>query len=325
MTLNLCKALGIEAIAHAPGNARATGQVENARNIIERKFEAGLRYRPVADLDDLNGLAAQWRAVYGATAIHRRHGMTRTAAWMRITEQQLVKAPPVEVCRELAVSEPVERKVKPSMRISFQGDEYYVGKVPGVMVHEKVLVTRNPWRSDAAQVITTNAEGHQVIHVIQRIEKTDFGFGADDHSVPFGQFASHAETPAQKAAKAIEQLMTGTNSAEAAAAERKAKAIPLGSKLDPYKPLKDVELPTYLPRRGTEHKLTGPVVELPSLSLFAAAKRLMNKFPGWEKEHFAALKAAFPDGVREDELDAAAERIRAAMARPKLSVVGGKQ
>ena len=40
MTRNLCRSLGIELEVHKVGNARATGQVENSRNIIERKFEA---------------------------------------------------------------------------------------------------------------------------------------------------------------------------------------------------------------------------------------------------------------------------------------------
>ncbi|MFD1697872.1 DDE-type integrase/transposase/recombinase [Halopseudomonas phragmitis] len=325
MTLNLCKSLGIEAIAHAPGSARATGQVENARNIIERKFEAGLRYRPVADLAELNALAAQWRAVFNATGVHRRHGMTRTAAWMRITEQQLVKAPSIEVCRELAIAEPVERKVKPGMRISFQGAEYSVKDIPNVMVHEKVLVTRNPWRSDAAQVVATNATGHQVIYVIPRIEKGEFGFSEGEHSVPFGDFARHADTPAQKASKAIEQLMTGTTSTEDAAAERKAKALPLAGKLDPYKPLADVELPTYMPRRGTDHKLTGPVVELPPLSHVAAAKRLKAMLGDkWTADAMATLKETYKDGVPEPELEAFAERIRNPKPqRPGLRLVGG--
>ena len=325
MTMNLCRSLGIEAIAHAPGSARATGQVENARNIIERKFEAGLRYRPVADLAELNALAAQWRAVFNATSKHRRHGMTRTSAWMRISEQQLVKAPPVEVCRELAIAEPVKRKVKPCLRISFQGAEYSVKDVPGVMVHEKVLVTRNPWRSDAAQVVATNAAGHQVIYVIPRIEKDEYGFSEGEHSVTFGEFASHADTSAQKANKAIEQLMTGTNSADEAAAERKAKALPLNGRLNPYKPLDDANLPTHLPRRGTEHKLTGPVVELPPLSHVAAAKRLKAMLgEKWNAEAMATLKETYKDGVPEPELEAFAELIRNPKPqRPGLRLVGG--
>lgn len=327
MTMNLCKSLGIEAIAHAPGAARATGQVENARNLIEKNFEFGLKFRPVADLAELNALAAKWRSVWNATAVHRRHGKTRTACWMMITEDQLVKAPPVEVCRELAIADPVERKVnsgKLGIYISFGGAHYDLTHVPGVMINEKVLVTRNPWRDDAAQLVMTNAEGRQVFHVIQRINQ-------DEHGFPIGSpvigenYNRIGDTVAQTNRKDVEQVMTGTDSVEKAEAYRKAKHLPLGGQFDPYKATDDAQLPTYLPRRGTEHKLTEPLVELPRMTLFAAAKRLMNQFPEWNKEHFSALKASFPDGVREHELEAAAERVRASMARPKLSVVGGNQ
>ncbi|KJZ06897.1 integrase, partial [Marinomonas sp. S3726] len=97
MTKNLCRQLNIEDIAHKAGNARATGQVENARNIIERSFEAGLKFQPVANLEELNALAAKWRIYYNAKRKHRRHGMTRTDGWLRIKEDQLIKAPSIEV------------------------------------------------------------------------------------------------------------------------------------------------------------------------------------------------------------------------------------
>jgi hypothetical protein len=38
---NLCQALGIRLIAHKARNARATGSVEKARDILERDFEHG--------------------------------------------------------------------------------------------------------------------------------------------------------------------------------------------------------------------------------------------------------------------------------------------
>ncbi len=66
MARNLCRALRIRVIVHKPGAARVTGQVENARNLIERKFEAGLRFQPVADLDELNAAAKTWRAWFNA-------------------------------------------------------------------------------------------------------------------------------------------------------------------------------------------------------------------------------------------------------------------
>lgn len=327
MTLNLCKALGIEAIAHAPGAARSTGQVENARNLIERNFEFGLKFRPVADLAELNALAAKWRAVWNATAIHGRHGKTRTAHWMTITESQLVKAPPVEVCREQAISDPVERKVnsgKLGMYVNFGGAEYDLTHVPGVMVGEKVLVTSNPWRSDMAQLVLTNAEGRQVFHVIPRIKE-------DEHGFPIGapvigeSYKTVADTAAQTNRKEVEQLMTGTSSVEEAAAFRKGKGLPLGGDFNPYRATDDANLPTHLPRRGTEHKLTGPVVELPPLSHVAAAKRLKAMLgEKWNAEAMATLKATYKDGVPEPELEAFAELIRNPKPqRPGLRLVGG--
>ncbi|HGP4460246.1 TPA: transposase family protein, partial [Pseudomonas aeruginosa] len=72
MSKNLCCSLGIEVIVHAPGAARVTGSVENARNIIERKFESKLKFEPVNDLDELNAQAKKWRAHFNATAVHSR-------------------------------------------------------------------------------------------------------------------------------------------------------------------------------------------------------------------------------------------------------------
>lgn len=319
MARNLCRSLGIQAIAHAPGVARATGQVENARNLIENKFEAGLRFRPVADLDELNALAAQWRAHFNATAKHRRHGMTRTACWMRITPSQLIKAPSVELCRELAVAEPESRKVKPNLRVDFLGAEWSVANVPGILVGERVLITRNPWRTDAAQVVTHDAEGREVFHVVPRIEKDTFGYATD--AVRFGTYKSLPETQAQKEARAIEQILTGTHTDAEAQAQRKAKAIPLGGKFNPYKATEEAELPNYLPRRGQEHSLQARI-EVPPLTHIAAAKRLAASMPGWSAEHMARLKSEFPNGVPEAELDGLAARLQQP-ARTSLRVVGG--
>jgi transposase InsO family protein len=116
---NLCRALGISLVINAVGNARK-GQVENANNLVETKFEPGLKLRPVASLDELNTLAKAWRENFNATEIHRRHGQSRNLVWMTIRADQLIKAPSVEVCRELAVAEPENRKVTRSC-VSFQG------------------------------------------------------------------------------------------------------------------------------------------------------------------------------------------------------------
>lgn len=322
MARNLCKALGIQMLVHAPGAARVTGQVENARNLIERKFEAGLKFQPVADLAELNALAAKWRAHFNATAVHSRHRQTRTALWMTIRTDQLIKAPSVEVCRELAVAEPESRKVSTKLRVSFQGREYDVSSVPGVMVGEKLLVTRNPWRAEAAQVVLADAEGREFIQVIPAVVVNDYGF--DVTGPVIGEtFRRHADTPAQEARKAAAELAMAASGAEAVAAARKAKAIPFGGQLQPYKHIDDTELPSYLPRRGTEHGLVAPTVETPPLTHIEAAKRLRAALgEAWTAESLAWLKTEHPEGVPEDQLDSIVLQLKTP-ARPALRVVGG--
>ncbi|MDI0399480.1 hypothetical protein QIV92_24345 [Raoultella ornithinolytica] len=59
---NLCQALGIGLIAHKARNARATGSVEKARDILERDFEHGLRFCRVESIDELG---FTWRVCGG--------------------------------------------------------------------------------------------------------------------------------------------------------------------------------------------------------------------------------------------------------------------
>lgn len=304
---NLCRALGISLVINAVGNARAKGQVENANNLVETKFEPGLKLRPVASLDELNTLAKAWRENFNATEIHRRHGQSRSLVWMTIRADQLIKAPSVEVCRELAVAEPESRKVTPKLRVSFQGREYDVSTVPGVMVGEKVMVTRNPWRDDAAQVVLVGEDGRDVFHVVHEVFKDELGFSKK--AAVFGEsYKRHADTPAQTALKDIEQLVTGTDSQAAAEAARKAKSLPFGGQLDPYKHIDDATLPTYLPRRGTAHDLVAPKVELPRLSHVDAAKQIKPRVESaggeWTADRFRWLQQRYPDGVPQEQLDA---------------------
>lgn len=307
MTRNLCRALGIELVVHKVGNARATGQVENARNLIERKFEPGLKFQPVNSLDELNALARRWRMHFNATATHGRHGSTRSHAWLRITARQLVNAPSLDICRELAVAAPESRKVTPKLRVSLRGVEYDVSAVPGVMVGEKLMVTRNPWRDDAAQIVLTGDDGRETYFVVPEVARDALGF-ATDAAVIGESFRRHADTPAQRAVDEIERLVSGAHTRADAKARRRAKALPFGGRLDPYKHIDDDALPTYLPRRGTEHELAAPRVAHAPLSLVDAAMRIKPRIEAagatWSAERFRWLQQRFPNGVPQDRLDA---------------------
>jgi transposase InsO family protein len=330
MARNLCRSLGIQMIVHAPGAARVTGQVENARQLLETKFESRLRFRAVNSLEELNQLAAIWRAHFNATAVHGRHSKTRTAVWMLITAAQLIKAPSVERCRELAVSTPVERKVSPKLRVSFDGSEYDVSRVPGVMVGEKVLITVNPWREDAAQVLQTGEDGRDVFYVVPRIELDSFGFAinAPATAIIGAEHSRHAATPAEKARQAVDQVMTGADSATGIEAAKKAKAVPLGGTFNPFTAIDPADLPTYLPRRGTEHSLRAPDIDIPPLSRVQVAMRLQARLGAlWTAQSMAWLSNNYPDGAPEEQLDAILAALQQALdapARPVLRVVGGE-
>lgn len=326
MTKNMCRSLCIDLIAHKPHNARATGQVEKARDIIERKLEPGLKFQPVNSLEELNALAMKWRSHFNATAVHSRHRKTRTDIWLKITADQLLKAPSVEVCRELAVAAPESRKVTSKLRVPFRGIEYDVSAVPGVMVGEKLMITRNPWRTDAAQVVLTGEDGHEMFFLVDEVKKNEFGFA--EKAAVFGE--SHkavADTPAQTAAKEIEQLVTGTENATDAAAARKAKALPFGGRLDPYKHIDDTTLPTYMPRRGQASEVRSPRVEHRPLTHVEAAKVLREKFTAsghkWTPEHYRQLAAQYPDGVPEVALDEVMVTLTTPARSSVISIVNG--
>lgn len=305
MTANLCKALGIKILVHAPGAARATGSVEKARDIIERSFEPALKFTSINSLDELNNRAAQWRAYFNSTKIHSRYGKTRNEAWLQIKHNQLIKAPSIEVCRQLAVSAPITRTVTAHLRIPFKNNEYDVRTVPGVLVGQKLLVTQSPWERDAAQIVIRDEDGHEVYHVVRQVPKNEFGYeiGAP---VIGESYKQHKETAAQKTAKQIEQIVTGTDSEEAAAAARKAKALPFGGKLDPFKPMNDAAIPTYMPRRGLESQILAARVEIPPLSHIEAAKRLIEQFKtlgaDWTPNHYKQLVQRYPEGVQESDI-----------------------
>lgn len=306
MTKNLCRSLGIKLLTHKVHNARATGQVEKARDIIERKFEPGLKFQPVADLDELNEKARAWRAYFNATAVHSRHGKNRTEIWMRITPQQLIKAPSVAICRKLAVSTPESRKISPKLRISFHGNEYDVSHIPGVMVGEKLWITRNPWSHEMAQVALIDQEGNEILYSIGRISKNEFGFSNDATIIGKG-YKSHAETRAQIALKEIESLVMQEETVKGIIFSRKLKKLPFGSKFDPYRHINKAMLPDYMPREGTPSEvnvITAPSQKLTHVEAATVLKRKIEVMGEvWSPDYFQFLINKFPSGCDFEELD----------------------
>lgn len=320
---NLARRLQVKLIAHAPGNARATGQVEKARDQIERSFESGLRLRPVRDLAELNVQAQRWARWYNSTKVHSRHGKTRYDQWMTIRPEQLRIAPPPELCMELLTHTPESRKVTDFLTVSFKGREFNVRSVPGVMVGERLQITFNPWVPDSAMVVDRDVDGNEQLHSIPVIARDDAGFREDGNTIG-EDWARPADTALDANRKEVERFAMDASTQDEADAKRKACATPFGGRIDPFKVIDQAPERAWLPRRGTElvpattTRLTPAPVRV--LSGFEAAAELRRMGVDLTREATASLRAWHPDGVPEDQLPALADRLA---VRTGLRVVAG--
>lgn len=316
----LARRLVVELIPHAPENARATGQVENARNIIERSFEAGLRLKPVADLDALNAAARKWARWYNATKIHGRHGMTRFAAWVEIQPEQL-RLVDGELARQLLTHTPERRKVSGTLTVQFDGREFDVSAVPRVMVGESLQVTWNPYQPDTAVIVDSDAEGNELLHTVPQVERVAGGF-REDAPVIGEEYSRPADTAADTHRKLVERIAMDAGTDEEAAQKRKARGASFGGRIDPDKVIDATPVPTYLPRKGTE--LAPNVASIDRtpervLTHFEAATELLRRGVPLTADKHAQIAAWHPDGVPESALDNLQHRLT---VRAGLRVVG---
>lgn len=322
---NLARRLQVQVIPHAPRKARATGQVEKARDIIERSFESGLKFRAVHSLEELNALARQWAVWFNAKKSHSRHGKKRTEAWMAITPEQLRVPPSREVCQALLTHAPEERKVTDFLRVEFRGEFYDVSGVPGVMVGEKLQVAINPYQADAVTIVETDAEGNEVLITAPIVAEDGNGFALTANVIG-ESYRKPVATVADANRSEVERVAMEAPTLEAAREARKRKQLPFGGRIDPYKPITDAPAPTFLPRKGTDlvvpTRVARPVMEAPLLTHFEAARELCRRGVDMNPEKNAQVAAWYPQGVPEDEIEALQARLERA-ARPALRVVGG--
>lgn len=338
MFKSLAAALGVALQINLPKQPWVKGSVEKHNDLIEREFEHRLRFHRVESLAQLNEAAWRWMRGYQATVAHSRTGMTRYAAWMRITAEQLRLAPPPERCRELANHAPETRVVSEMLRVSFKGRRYDVSRVPGVMVGAKVLVARNAWADDSVHVLGHDEHGTETHYVAERVERDQWGF---EGAAMLGSELRRAPTTvADTERAAVERVAMDANTDEEAAAKRKAGALPFGGRIDPYKPITDTPEPHYLPRRGHAVQADAPAVVTPPpaareparnpawapqpLSHVQMAKalkaRIESRGGAWTGELYARMAERWPGGVLEQDLDGCA----AQLLQGGLRVVGGE-
>lgn len=336
-----CRAMDIKLIHHAPRNSRATGQVENAQNLVERGLESRLKFLDPMTLtmERLNALAELWMHMYNSTRKHSRHGMTRYGAWQRIERQQLRIVPELEVMRALPATVAQPRTVTTDMRVSFSlkavgSHEYDLRYVTGVSVGDKVFVTVNPYEMPNVRVgVTDRQTGEIAWHQVEPVQKDRLGF--DVQAPVLGEtYRAMPNTDADRTRGEIVRDAYSTplgrpGLEEARAMQREKRLAPYQYQFDPLADLKAAKVPAYLPRQGTEMGAQAPSIEAVRLSVAEACKRVRARLgerydPStytWLTERYGA------EGVPEDVVDGigAQPSMPATDEVPQLRVAVGGQ
>lgn len=321
---NLLRRLQVAPIVNQPGNPRAKGQVENAHNLVELDFESGFKLTHVPSIDWINEQAQRWMRYYNSVRIHSRHGATRWAKWLEILPAQL-RVVDSQLARQLLTHEPATPKVNQYLQVQFAGRLWCVKDVPGVLVGEKLPVTYNPFNPATAYVLLRDADGHEQLLQVPEVVEGKGGFAETAAHIAH-EYKRPADTQADTNRKALERLVMGADTDEAAAAARKAKAVPFGGQIDPYKYLDAAPAQPHIGRASTP---LAPAISTPAnvaqaertLSVFEAAQQLRTRH-GVEmtREKFAQLQTWHPQGVAESALPELAHRLN---MRSRLRVVGG--
>jgi len=341
---NLCRALGVQTLEHEAGNARAKGGVEGANNIVETQFESRLRFEPVESVEALNNAALAWANAYNANLIPgqdtrlRRVGLadpiSRLDLWQKIRSEELLLLPSAEVCRAFMTAKEETRKVRPDLTITFKHPQaeraaaYSLRNLDGVCSGDEVGVCAMVFGDCTIQVTVPSYNGEDRIYQVEPERGYDEFGQALSAAVIGEEYKAMPHTAIEQAASAMDEQAYPGLSADEIKAARAKRITPFEGELKAHSYLQDIELPSYLPRRGTAHDLTAPRVELAPLSHVEAAKLLKARLgDGWSVERFRWLQQRYPAGVPADQVDAIEAELsgpRTNLKQPLRMVAGGE-
>jgi hypothetical protein len=300
--------------------ARAKGQVENANNIIECSFESSLRGIAVESITQLNALAARWEMWFNSQKIHSRHGLTRSAAWLKFAqEKHLRHLPDANVLKLLIESRGLTRTVTPDKSLQFNNETYRLRHLSDINIGDKLEIRPAPYSPGDIFVLVEKLDGEKQQYQISPITKNELGFATDAALIGEAHVQTAPETPrdamkkdALKAAYAQEKLED--------AEKAKAKNKPLYPALDPLAHIKVEDVPHYMPRRGNEIVRAPELPRMnPMQSMIAVSNRLNRPLTAAEAEE---VRGKFPQGCTEKEIEELVTVWNGQRReRPKLSAV----
>jgi hypothetical protein len=315
--LNMLDRLGVRCIIHARHNSRANGGVEKAHDIVERRFESALRFERVENLQDLNAKALIFAHRFCTEARLRRGGTNapRYERWLRITPDQLRKAPSVEILRTLPTNTPEHRRVDNNLEISysikgFRSLRFDLRYLPGVKPGMKVAVRLNVLSLPAIDVQhSCPASGELVWMKVEPIQFDQDGFQIKAPVIG-EELRAGARSVVDVNRDAMLLAAHGGADVNDAKRRRERGELPFGGTLKPFSVDAAAKLPTYLPRRGVAVDLPLREVQPLRISAVEAAKRLreamirVGRGQDYTPTIYPMLQQRFGDtGVPEDQLD----------------------
>ncbi len=276
--------LDVRFLEGLPHNAKRQGSVERAQNFVEAYFESKLRLQPVSGIEELNAHALDWCAYVNASGKfrHSRHGMPRTECWMKIRKEQLRECPDRKILQELFTCDARERKVYGDYSIRFEGEQYRVKHIEGLIPNvSKVQAYKKPF---SWPEIMVEFEGKE--YLVKPIQTTDGGFAADA-AVIGEEFKAMPESPTEKEIKVIENLAYGEDT--------KKDAVPFGG-LPVFGGQAHRIKKDYMPRRATPATITKDDIDDRRVSMFDLFRDL-SRFGVVSPELNKAVRLAYGDSI----------------------------
>ena len=336
---NLCRHLGVKVESHLPGNARAKGGAENGNNLVETHFECRLKSEPVETVEELNAAALAWANAWNAnllpmldTRLHRK-GMpptARTDIWLTITAEQLRFLPAVEINRALLEGKTTSRKVN-GLEITYKHlkaeftQAYDLSGCDGVCDGDMVEVSPLLYGNCAVIVRVSRFDGEPLEYIREPIETDIHGFQAQA-PVWGEEFKSKPDTESDTQAKELDRIAYPDRDLKQITRAKDKNETPFGGTVDAISHLKEIDMPAYLAKRGTD--LTVPnrvqIEEIKPLTHTQAAMRLRSMLGRpVVSEDRDRLSAWYPDGIPEEMLQDVADRLEGKILEqaPRLAVV----
>ena len=250
--------------------------------------------------------------------------MTRFAAWRKITPEQLIARPPLEICRLLLTGKAEERTVGGNYHISYAipgygSRRYRVADVDNIRIGETVTVQVNPYAAPSIWVSHPDRYGKMQRYEIAPLAVDDWGFAAD--AVPVdGHFQQAPDDVLTTNRKALDERAWGTRDAQEVDKLRNSKSAPaFAGTLNPFPGEPAPSKIQHFPRQGRPRKVAATAPQqLPVNPLFVpteAAPREERILPVMDFIRYCAtemtitpelnseIRATYPDGLPESAFE----------------------